>query len=953
MRLTEIVNLKTNYECAPLGIEITNVHFSWQMFSKRTGAKQVSYQIIIKENNLIVWDSGTVICSKSVAIPCPVTLKHRTEYEWFVVVTDECGYQITSKRTTFETGVTNDPVWQKAPFVGLESISEIAPVILSPDIKIKKLRKARLYITAMGVYQVAINGHLIKSQEMQPFLNPGYGNGDIHLSYQTYDLTSILKESQVFHCTIGLGNGWAFGMWETKGRPIVKALVVIEDDNGEQLFFANPKSWKASLEGAVRKNGIYYGEDYDANYYSLETFFQVRSNVKMEKLTTSTYSGQIFSQNGLRGYALLTQKRTPVFIEQYERLQSELKIKNRLEGEQSFLLTEGQVAVLDFGQNQTAIPVIAFQAEKGTKLTIRFSEILNDGRKWNQESYSTAGDGPLGFPYFKNLRQARASVCLTASGKSVEKYQPSYSFFGYRYIIIEVTNKTEILRIHSLPISSVQNQIGQLDTNNLAVNQLISNTRFSQQSNYFTTATDCPQRDERLFWSGDTQVFAKTAMYNFDSIPFLTDIQKNMGVNTLDKGYTPMVVNEVNDEYFSSFSAGWSDALIVVAWELYRQTGNVKLLSQHYDAFSRYFDFLESNERQKDAAPLFGEKNCGDWLSYQGTSVAMMGDYYYAYVVDILRQIAHELGKSSEEAMFSSKYCSIKKQFYQNHVVYSNQRFTLKSGDTTYEKHQFFGQGIGKKGGVWEDNSQTALLWFLKLGFYKDNRMREQVIEQLIANIRNKTPEFDSIRATQAENTLAIGFLGVNILAPILTDYGAADIAYDLLLQTKSPSWLYAVEAGATTIWERWNSYDQKLGFGDSEMNSFNHYAYGAIVEWLYSYVLGIDILQVGEGFNRILLQPTLDQGEKYNEQERICSVKGTYDSLYGQIKVAWQSENKWLKKYSVTLPANTTAQLFLPIGPLQTLLNERDFPQIEKVKHLGKSCLKIVLEAGEWEFIF
>lgn len=199
----------------------------------------------------------------------------------------------------------------------------------------------------------------------------------------------------------------------------------------------------------------------------------------MEKLTTGTYSGQIFSKNGLRGYALLIQKRTPVFIEQYERLQSELKIKNRLEGEQSFLLKEGQVAVLDFCQNQTAIPVIALQAEKGTKLTIRFSEILNDGRKWNQESRSTVGDGHLGFPYFKNLRQVRASVCLTVSGKSVEKYQPSYSFFGYRYIIIEVTNKIEILRIHSLPISSVPNQIGQLDTNNLAVNQLISNTRDS------------------------------------------------------------------------------------------------------------------------------------------------------------------------------------------------------------------------------------------------------------------------------------------------------------------------------------------------------------------------------------------------------------------------------------------------------------------------------------------
>lgn len=955
---TKIVDLKTNYQKKPLGISPNKVNFSWKMDSSRKGARQESYQLIIEKDNELVWDSEIVKSATSFSIACPILFEERTLYHWYVKVCNDLEEWIISDYSCFETGVTEDESWQSAEFISLTENSEIASTFIFEKKLSTSFTSVRLYITAIGVYQFAINGQSFDIKDELPYLNPGYGNGSVSLSYQTYDISKFIQNSTRLHVAIMAGNGWAAGMDQISGRPSVKAMLVLKNRADEEIIVTNTKEWFGTLEGDIRKNGIYYGEDIDTNYISLTDF--CGCVLEKKALVSNHYPGKIVSRLGLNGFTLPKKALSPISacIYQGEMEQSnyeggEIKVLKKWTpqvNENHIFIEPNQVLLLDFGQNMTAIPSIKIKAAKKTQIEMKFSEMLNDGREWDKKNHSTKGDGPKGAPYFKSLRNSRSSVHLTASEKEVDEYQSSFSFFGYRYMTITVNQTTEVLSILSVPISSVTKEIGYLETNNSSVNKLIENVKFSQLSNYFTTATDCPQRDERLFWSGDTQVFAQTALYNFDSLNFLMDIQNIMSENTLIKGYTPMVVDQVEDEYFSLFSAGWSDALVIVLWTLYLHTGDKEFLNDHYSALLTYTHYLEKHERQPDAAPLEGDRNCGDWLSFQGTSVAMMGDFYYAFVISIIEKIALELEKQEEAAYFKTKYKAIKKAFLKNHVE-ENRELLLRSGNLDSASYQFFGQGEGKKGGLWEDNSQTVLLWFLKLSFYQDEKMKNQALKFLINNIRNEQPKVGSIRQKHTKNSLAIGFLGINILAPVLTDFGFGNVAYDLLLQTKSPSWLFEVESGATTIWERWNSYDPEAGFGDSEMNSFNHYSYGAIAEWLYHYTLGIMIDKRKPGFQHIILQPTIDTGEKYNHQERINRVKGSYDSPYGNIKVKWHSQKNGLVDYFVSLPANTKATLYLPVEDNQALSFVEKELTGKKVEHNGRSCLEFKLSGGEWRF--
>ena len=241
----------------------------------------------------------------------------------------------------------------------------------------------------------------------------------------------------------------------------------------------------------------------------------------------------------------------------------------------------------------------------------------------------------------------------------------------------------------------------------------------------------------------------------------------------------------------------------------------------------------------------------------------------------------------------------------------------------------------------------------LKLGFYKNDRMKKAAEKLLIENIRNQNPDSDSIRASYGENTLAVGFLGSNIIAPVLTDYGYGNVSYDLLLQDEQPSWLFEVKAGATTIWERWNSYTPGVGFGDSEMNSFNHYAYGSIAEWMYRYMAGIESDKDNPGFKNIILQPTLDRGKKYNSEDRINHVKASYDSLYGKIQVEWDSADGKLTLYKVKIPANATATLYLPVekAVADTFETIPGVVVVGATTHNGQEVLKLSLVSGEYEF--
>lgn len=611
-------------------------------------------------------------------------------------------------------------------------------------------------------------------------------------------------------------------------------------------------------------------------------------------------------------------------------------------------LPKGQTMIVNMGQNLTAVPNIRFSASQGTSAVLRFAEMLNDGSSVGNGA--TQADGPKGSIYQKSLRGARSRATYVFAGEGIETYQPSMSFFGYQYVEITASSDITIYGLTSKGISSVSEQTGWIETNNEHVNKLFENVLFGQLSNYYTAPTDCNQRDERLSWTGDTQAFAQTAVYNFDSYAFLEEMQDIFAEVTKLTGYVPSVTDQ-SGNYFGNWAAGWSDVLIIVPWTLYLQTGDRSILEENWEVMEQYMTYLRERERGTNQCWIPNNKqNYGDWLSFQGTSIEVMYDYYYGYMNQMMAQIADILGKEQAKTTYEQKFEGIRKAFLATHVTFENGNLVIKSGEG--DKNFQFMYNAGK-GGVWENNSQTALLWMLKLGFYENEAMREAALELLLKNIKNENPDSSSVRAKYGQNTLAVGFLGSNVITPVLTDTGNAQVSYDLLLQDGQPSWLFEVKAGATTVWERWNSYTPGVGFGDSEMNSFNHYAYGSVVEWMYRYMAGICSDVKNPGFKNIILQPTLDTGSKYNDEERIHHVDASYQSLYGDIESSWESEAGKLISYHTQIPANTTATLYLPAEGVDT----KQIPEISglvckgQTERNGQEVVEFTLESGGYDF--
>lgn len=987
-----IENLKTEYMTDPIGIETDSVHFSWNLESLLIGAKQAAYQIQVFEkgqDSLQVWDSGKVQSDQSVGIPYEGDeLLEGVSYRWTVQVWNENGNMVTSKEAEFETGVTHQKEWTDTEFIRMNK-SATAPIFRTEQELSGTVESARLYITALGVYEAYINGERVgidKEEGVTEYhhMNPGYGNKNISMGYQTYDVTDWLKDSDRAAVSILAGTGWYYGMAATDSQPAVKAMLrIVYTDGKEQLIRTNTTDWRGTLSGPVTANGVYYGEDYDARLAeALGDFTQVGYNDSdwfgAGSISTTSYSGQIRAQAGIPGKILEDYSKKPVsatlYTEQkevssyaggeidvekyyaYEEPDDELYQDAYIEVsadkeilEQGITLRSGQTLILDMGQNMTAVPEFVFSARSGTIMTMHFAEMLNDGSA--SGSGANQSDGPKGSLYQKSLRGARSSVNYVFAGKELESYCPSLSFFGYQYIGLTATDDVTIYSAVSKALSSVSKQTGSIETNNEHVNKLFSNTLYGQMSNYYTTAMDCPQRDERLFWTGDMQAFAQTAVYNFDSFAFLNDLQDIMSENAMRQGYVSAVTDDIGG-YFGNCAAGWSDVEIILPWTLYKQTGDVSILEKHWDAMTTYMEYLESHEREIDQAPLSGDRNFGDWLSFQGTCVAVMADYYYGYDAYLMTQIAKALGKTEETNVYSDKFEAIREKFLLAHVAFEGGNLTIKSGDTSTSGNQF--QYYMGKSGVWEDNSQTALLWMLKLGFYDSDDMKKAAEELLVDNIKNVNQPAGSIRNKYGENTLSVGFLGSNVITPVLSDLGYADVSYDLLLQDEQPSWLFEVKAKSTTIWERWDSYTPGVGFGHSEMNSFNHYAYGSVLEWMYRYMAGIAADENDPGFKHIILQPTMDTGEKYNDEARIRSVKGSYDSCYGTIESSWQSDDSGsIMMYEAKIPANTTAVLYLPVDE-SAIKNFQPIKGVSKAKmttHNGCAVAELALESGGYQF--
>lgn len=978
---TKIIDLTIGYMENPLGISTDDISFSWKMKSKLVGQSQKAYEIVVsKKDGTQVWKSGKVDGEKSIGIKYDGNkLDTSTRYNWNVNVWASDGNSYTSDTMFFETGVTGETAWEETPFISLNTATDIAPIFRTEQsLNSNKVKQARLYITSIGVYKAYINGTVVGEED---HMTPGYGDGSRSIAYQTYDVTDMLSDKESAAITVMVGTGWSNSqgsdvMGSTTNKVAVKALMIIEyEDGSKQNITTDIENWRVSLSGPVTASGIFYGEDYDAEKenalgdykqagYTYNDLWINSDDINNMYLTTIDYVGEIIEDPASTGKIVNEFSKDAVSAVTYSKNKEnseyeggEIEVDNEYNKENGkdifengITLKSGQTMVINMGQNMTAIPYVKMQGTKGEKVTIRFGEMLNDGSRVTPNFVSGSHDasGPKGTLYTHSLRTARASVCYTFYSNEIEEYQTMMSFFGYQFIEITATTDIKIYNITSKAVSSLTEQAGFIETNNSAVNQLFSNVLYGQLSNYFTMITDCPQRDERKGWTGDAQVFAQSGLYNFNTMTFQNSYQNKLSASTNEKGY-PSAVLSLWD-FFGNWASGWSDVEITNVWTMYKQTGDISIIKNNWEAINSYMEYLKKHERSKYMAPKQDSTGYGDWLAFQGTGYEVIADYYYGYVTMLMRDMAEIIEDNSNKTYYSDYFENLKTTFLSTHVVYDKEatdKLIIKSGKGTMV--------MQNKGGVNEDNSQTSLLWMLKLGYYTDDDMRDEAIKLLIENIKNENPSESSIRSKYGKNSLSVGFLGVNVIAPVLSEIGYSDVAYDLLLNTECPSWLFEVKQGATTIWERWNSYSIEEGFGDCEMNSFNHFSYGAIVEWMYRYMAGIsadDTNKNNAGFHHIILQPTIDRGIKYNEEARINRVSASYESYYGTIVSNWAAEDGILKSYHVEIPANTTATVYLPVKELDDINSLEAVKYIGTTKHNGETVCEFEIVSGGYDFV-
>ncbi|WP_405539820.1 glycoside hydrolase family 78 protein [Streptomyces sp. NBC_00075] len=972
-----VLGLTVEHRANPLGVDAGRPRFGWRMRSTTRGRSQGAYRILVAsspdkltDGRADVWNSGRVRTADSVAVRyAGEPLRASTRYHWTVTVWDAEGRSVgTADPAFFETGLmSTDGVagWEGARWIGMKGKapdSAGAPMLRREAALEKRTQvsAARLYVSALGVYDAYVNGrHVTVEQDggtTIELLPPGWTNYDVRVNYLTYDVTDLVARKPDVTLAVVLGNGWYNGRisegstyWSPDGNALaVKAkLLVRYADGTSQTVVTRPDGgWKATDTGPYRADDIYDGQTYDARR-------------ELPGWTSHGYDDSAWSdaervafEDRYPGVELLAYPaETARLMAKWDRRPMSITVASGVTGQDDsangrgrivvdpvrtvtdpakaatapVTIGAGETAVFDLGQNMVGVPRYSLRGPAGTQVELRFGEMLNDD--------SAGADGPEGSVYRANLRSARATSTYILKGDPHgETHQDSLTFYGFRYASVTASDTVTITGLTGKVATSAIRETGTVTTDDPDINQLASNIRWGQRGNYLWVPTDCPQRDERLGWTGDTQVFATTGLYNVDAGAFLHHFQDTVIDSAVIYGADKAQFTGVapGGRYnFPGGGSGWADCGVVLPWTVWQMTGDPTVVERSWPALTRYLDWIQAQTGDTYA----GQGSLtGDWLAPQKTSAQLMSDVYYGYSTRLMAQLARAIGRTAEAEAYDRLFARIRQAFITKYLSTEGGTVTVKSslGDASPIEP---GSDPNQKT---EDNSQTALLWVLKLGFYETEAQRRTLVGHLADNIGNddayKAAHPDSIRVRYAENTLSVGFLGVNVLAPVLTDEGRADLAYKLLHQDALPSWLFSVKNGATTVWERWNSYAKEDGFGPVGMNSFNHYAYGAIMEWMYACMAGIARDPDSPGFKHFLLQPHLDP------TGGITQVSGVYESPYGEIRSEWRVKDAGrVLAYDVVVPANSEATLRLPAASADAVLEGRTpLARAEGVRFIG-----------------
>ena len=754
----------------------------------------------------------------------------------------------------------------------------------------QKVVSAKWMTAGLGVYDIYINGKRVGKE----ILKPGFTHCRKRKRSFTYDITDAFLTGQGEENTLSaqVTPGW----WADKIVGMVgkkcafrSVLELTYADGSKQLYGTDLENWKAGIAGPVKHAAIFDGEEYDAReamgYDCADQLSTPEENTEFE--------GEILPSEGAEVYLRRDLALSPVKAYTWKGAEGAVEnefgkvtvVKEFASGE-TMNIKAGETLVVDFGQNCAGVPEFVFKANEGVVLTCLPGELLNDGNG----ARSRGMDGPEGSVHRENLRTPKSAMILGytfARGNDYVSYSPRCTFFGYRYVSITATGDVSIKSVKSIPVTSIAGnlEIGHISTGNDLINRLIQNTYWGQLSNYLSVPTDCPQRNERLGWTADTQVFAETGSFFANTLSFFKKWMRDMRDSQHPLGGYPGVAPWA--QYGNEFMRlGWGDAGIIVPWTVWKQFGDTSIIEENWESMNLFMNRIY--ETKYDHETLRGENynyQWADWLSYEPlescSGRAFSSDGPLPEAVDYWNYLC-----SSYWALDAAMMCDMAKATGRDAEKYRQMADEAK----LYIKERFLNEDGTFRTEIL-NTMQTPALFALKTGVV-EGEAKENIIKRLRKNFADH------------ENCLQTGFLGTSILMATLTENGMQDIAYELLFQRKNPSWLYSVDNGATTIWERWNSYMADKGMGPRGMNSFNHYAYGCVCEWIWESVAGISCDPVAPGFKHIIMRPIPDR--------RLGYVEAEYNSAAGLIKSAWRYEGeKWV--WTFTVPDGATASVTLP----------------------------------------
>jgi alpha-L-rhamnosidase len=843
-----VAELRTEYAANPLGIDVRAPRLSWQMRAATRGATQTAYQIhvapserALRSGKGLAWDSGVVKSGDSVNVAYGgPALASGQRCFWRVRIWNERGAPSAWSEPAFwEMGLLQPADW-KASWIEPDIAED--PKVSGPSPMLRRefavkgdIERARAYVTSRGLYEMAINGQRVGDA----VLTPGWTSYTKRLQYQTYDVTALLKKGPNA-VGVTLGNGWYRGYlaWGDKRNIYGSRLgllmqIVITYRGGRQDIITSDAAWKAST-GPILMSEIYHGETYDA------------------RLEKAGWSSPGFADRDWSGVNVADDRKDHLVAPAGPPIRRTGDVRPV-----KILKTPGGDTVVDMGQNMVGWVRLRVEGPAGTTVTLRHAEVLD-----KQGNF-----------YTENLRAAKQTVRYTLKGGGPETFEPHFTFQGFRYVAVDGYPGTLALdSLTGIVVHSDMAPAGSFETSKPLVNQLQHNIVWGQKGNFVDVPTDCPQRDERLGWMGDAQVFARTAAFNMDVAGFFTKWLRDVAADQLPNGSVPHVIPDVLSEPGrpSAGSAAWADAAVIIPWTIYLSYGDRRVLEVQYPSMVAWVEYMR--QRAGDDGIWSEDFTFGDWLAFASTASDYPGattgkdliaTAMFAHSTDLVQRAARVLGKADEAAKYSALLDRIRAAFQKEFVT-----------------------ATGRVG----ENTQTAYAVALQFDLLPEP-MRGAAAARLAQEVRRR-------------GHLTTGFVGTPYLCHVLSRYGYLDEAYLLLNREQYPSWLYPVKQGATTIWERWDGLKPDGTFQDKGMNSFNHYAYGAIGEWMYRVMAGIEIDPASPGYRHTLIQPRPGGG--------FTSVSAAHVTPYGRVASAWKLDGQAFE-LAVEVPANTTATVRLP----------------------------------------